>query len=117
MRRTFLVIALAALAAGCAGTAGVRMAPARPSVTVERGEQFAQRACAGCHAIRRDDASRNGAAPPFRDLRVRATAPMLERRLAEISRSGHYEMPPVFITEDEARAVAAYIESLGDRRR
>lgn len=115
MRRTLLVITLAGLAAGCAGTPGDDALGGRPSPAAERGEQFAQRACAGCHAIRLDDASRNGAAPPFRDLRVRSTAPMLRQRLDEISRRGHYEMPPVFVSEDEARDVAAYIESLGDR--
>lgn len=114
MRRAMLVLGLSIMTAGCAGV-GRYLDPGQPfSAAVERGERFAQRACAGCHAIRGEEQSK-GSAPTFRTLRLRYTGPQLERRLAAISARGHYEMPPVFITSEEAKDVAEYIESLGDR--
>lgn len=114
MCRIVPILILAALAAGCAS--GGRPGPAAPAPTqADRGERFAWRACAGCHAVGATGESRNGGAPPFRDLAIRYNAVSLERRLAEISRNGHYEMPPVFITVDESRDVAAYIEQLAAR--
>lgn len=112
MRRTLLIIGLSALATACATGGGPGRAPGSAA---ERGQQFAYRACAGCHAVGQEAESRSANAPRFRDLRIRFTAPSLERRLAEISRQGHYEMPPVFISQDEAVDIAAYIESLGER--
>ncbi|WP_374470033.1 cytochrome c [Phenylobacterium sp.] len=110
MRRTLLIAALSALVAACATGSGPGRAPASAA---ERGAQFAWRACNGCHAVGPEGGARNGAAPAFRDLRLRFTSLQLERRLAEISRNGHYEMPPVFISREEAADIAAYVESLG----
>ena len=109
MRRTLLILGLAAATAACA-TGGTGWAPA---TAADRGEQFAWRACAGCHAVGPDGDSRNSNAPRFRELATRYNALQLERRMAEISRDGHYEMPPVFISADEARDIAAYIQKLG----
>jgi mono/diheme cytochrome c family protein len=109
MVRTLLIVGLSALSAACAtGSAG-----GAKDVMAERGERFAWRACAGCHAVAADGESRNSGAPTFRRLGLRYTPLQLERRLAEISRDGHYEMPPVFISREEAAEIAAYINGLG----
>jgi mono/diheme cytochrome c family protein len=114
MRASLLILGLGVLLAGCAsfgagpGPAHVRDAAA------ERGLHFAQRACAGCHSLDAGESPRGGA-PAFATLRLRYTPIALERRLGEISAHGHYEMPPVFITQDESKDVAAYIGSLGAR--
>lgn len=114
MRRAMFIVGLSIAAAGCA-VVGRDAEPGRPfSVAVERGERFAQRACAGCHVIRGDERSR-GNAPTFQTLRLRYTGPQLERRLAEISGHGHYEMSPIYISPDEAKDLAEYVESLGSR--
>jgi mono/diheme cytochrome c family protein len=109
--RIFITLGLAAAAfAGCASLGG-----RAPAGGVERGQQFAQRACAGCHAIGASGESPRGGAPAFGALRLRYTGPQLERTLAAISGHGHYEMPPIFISADEARDLADYIEGLGGR--
>jgi mono/diheme cytochrome c family protein len=113
MRRTLPILAMAALLGACATEAGA--AGKSPDPAVERGLRFAQRSCAGCHAIAPDGESRRTGAPNFGQLRMRYTSPALEKRLADISRHGHLEMPPVFITQAEARDVAEYIESLGGK--
>jgi mono/diheme cytochrome c family protein len=115
MRRRAIILGLSLLTAACAGF--VRdPGPARAlSPDAERGERFAQRACAGCHAIRPSDQGTPRSAPAFATLRLRYNRIQTERRLATISERGHYEMPPIFISADEAKDLAAYIESLGDR--
>lgn len=114
MQKPLLVASLAALLAGCASTPPSGPVARRPDPAAERGQRFAQRACAGCHALSATESPRGGAAPSFAKIRLRFTPIALERRLAEISGHGHYEMPPVFISKDEAKDLAAYIESLGD---
>lgn len=113
--RTLLIIAgLGALLAGCASVGSDGGVAKAPGSAPERGLRFAQRACAGCHALDSGESPRGGA-PAFAALRLRYTPIALERRLGEISAHGHYEMPPVFISQDEAKDVAAYIGSLGAR--
>lgn len=114
MRTALMILGLGAVLAGCASL-GSDAGPARMrDSAAERGQHFAQRACAGCHALDAGESPRGGA-PAFATLRLRYTPIALERRLSEISAHGHYEMPPVFITQDEAKDVAAYIGSLGGR--
>jgi len=108
MRRTFIILGLAALLGGCATTAA---APATGSA-VDRGLFVALRACAGCHAVGGTDRSPNGIAPPFSYIRMRYDEAALQRLLADISRNGHYEMPPIYMTDDEIRDVTAYIQTV-----
>lgn len=114
MRRLFTIIGLSATVAACVSTGGE--APGATNPAAERGQRFAQRACAGCHAVEPSGESRNPTAPNFASLRMRYTSPQLERRFAAISEHGHYEMPPIYILPDEGRDLAAYIESLGPRQ-
>lgn len=117
MRRAALVSALLFPLVACA--VGARVGPSKPADThgagIARGQAFVERACAGCHAVRRADASRNGHAPPFRDLAARRSDADLGRALSEISRDGHLEMPPIYVTPGEMADVVAYMRSLTGR--
>lgn len=112
MRHALLIAGLGALLAGCASTGSSGGPALGPDPAAERGLHFAQRACAGCHALGGGESPRGGA-PAFAALNLRFTPISLERRLAAISAHGHVEMPPVFISRDEAKDIAAYIGSLG----
>jgi mono/diheme cytochrome c family protein len=114
MRTLSLIAGLGVLLAGCASAGPDAGLGRAPGSAAERGLHFAQRACAGCHALDAGQ-SPNGGAPTFAILQIRFTPIALERRLAEISAHGHYEMPPVFISRDEAKDIAAYIGSIGGR--
>lgn len=104
------VAALALILNGCA-TLNPREAPALR----QQGQAFVERACAGCHAVERTGASRNPDAPPFRELAAARSDAELTRAIGAISRDGHVEMPPIYVTPDEMRAVVAYLHSLRDR--
>lgn len=109
MRRVLTVVALAALAAGCAS-------PGREDRSdAAAGRRFAERACAGCHAVERRGESPNPHSPPFRTLAARLPGAALEAQLDGIARQGHVEMPPVYMTPDEIHDVAAYIRAVAGR--
>lgn len=108
MRRTFILIGLLGALGGCA-TSGAEQP--RGSA-VDRGRFVALRSCAGCHAVGGLSQSPNAAAPSFSLIRQRLDETALRRRLAEISRNGHVEMPPIYMTDDEIRDVAAYIQTI-----
>ena len=82
---------------------------------VSRGGVTAQRSCAACHAVAKGDG--DSAAPravPFASLEMRHTVG-LEGRLADLTREGHYGMPPVALSAGELADLQAYIESLRPR--
>jgi mono/diheme cytochrome c family protein len=110
MWRRLTILALAALAGGCAGVGG-----APGDRDVEAGHRFVQRACAGCHAIGPQGASPNPHSPPFRTVSGLLPGPSLESELESIARRGHVEMPPIYMTPDEIRDVAAYIRAVAPR--
>lgn len=111
MTRLFALLTAVSLLAGCAGGPP----PAKAPESAVAGHAFAQRACAGCHAIARTGASPNARAPAFRDLGARRSDAELTAALAEISRNGHVEMPPIYVTPDEMKGVVAYIRGLTGR--
>lgn len=109
-------LATAALAAALAiATAGVAQATTDPIAAQARGRLFAERNCAACHAVGLTGASPRRKAPPFRLLAGRFVPLTLQRRLTEISETGHYDMAPFPIHSDEASDVAAYLNSLERR--
>jgi cytochrome c len=101
--------AVLAAAVGVAG-AGHAAAPADPAVA--RGAQIAQR-CAACHSVGAEGASRNGAAPPFRDLRLRYSPLGLEQSLKRVAKFGHFEMRPQQLSGSDMQDLAAYVATLG----
>jgi mono/diheme cytochrome c family protein len=101
----------ALLALVCAACA---TAPSTTPVMAQQmaGRDFVERACAGCHATGAAGASRNPDAPPFRELARTRTDAALANALDEVSRQGHVQMPPVYVTPAERQQVLAYLRSL-----
>jgi mono/diheme cytochrome c family protein len=116
MRLRSLICAAGLALAGCASApppghpAGLAPA-ARLDPAQQRGHDFAQRRCAGCHTIGLDDGgARDG--PAFRTLAMRYNPISLERRFAAVSAHGFDRMPPVSFTKSEAEDLVAYFDSL-----
>ena len=105
------MIILALALDGCALTGGSRAPPS----AADRGHQTAQRACAACHAVEPGGVSPRARAPAFASLEMRHTAG-LEGRVADLTRHGHYAMPTVPLTPEQARDIVIYIESLDPGR-
>lgn len=103
--------ALILLAAPFAGTA-VAQETLAEAAQVERGRLIAQEACATCHAIGRDDASPNAAAPAFRDLGQRYPVEDLAESLAEGIVTGHADMPEVALEAQDVSFFIAYLKSI-----
>ncbi len=106
------LIAMAGLLSGCATEAVAPAFATGPAVAAERGFSLARQKCGGCHALGLSDESRQPMAPPFRAMGLRYNDIGFERRMTELDRRGHGEMPPVRLTTSEARDLAAYIRSL-----
>ncbi|MDP3174386.1 MAG: c-type cytochrome [Phenylobacterium sp.] len=83
---------------------------------MSRGRKVAQQACAACHAVEVSGVSPRAKAPAFASLEMRHTA-ALGGRIEQLTRTGHYEMPPLELRPDEVADLAAYIASLEPRRR
>lgn len=101
MFRASLVCAAAIALAACASVKS-------PSATA-RGHEIARRDCGACHAVEPGAASPNPRAPGFATQEMRHTAG-LEGRLEALTRSGHYDMPPVKLSPAEVRDLLAYIQ-------
>jgi mono/diheme cytochrome c family protein len=95
-------------------------APAPPSgqdpldLSTAAGHAVARRLCSRCHAVEASGDSPNPDSPAFRMLTGQFVPLTLQRRLTEISETGHYDMPPVTVHADEIDDLAAYINSFGD---
>lgn len=114
MARPFATATFAAALAIAAASAA--QAAADPVAAAQaRGRVFAERNCAACHAVGAAGESPRRKAPPFRLLAGRFVPLTLQRRLTEISETGHYDMAPFAIHSDEASDVAAYLNSLERR--
>ena len=96
--------------AGCA-VLGARPVPATAPM---RGLQVARTACARCHAVEPGGVSPQVRAPGFASREMQHTAG-LDGRVADLTRSGHYGMPPVPLSPGQVADVVAYIESLAQR--
>ena len=108
--RVAAVAALALALSGCATSKSPQ-----PPGPRDVGRAFVERACAGCHAVEPTGDSRNPDAPAFRDLAAARSDAQLTQAIERVSRNGHVEMPPIYVTPDEMRAVVAYLHSLRDR--
>lgn len=109
--KRFLLLCLGIVLTGCAG---LHEPPASPqlSTSAERGRIFAQRACAGCHAVASEVTSPNRDAPPFWRLGQQLEPLTLRVALVAVSNYGHGEMPPIAIVGGEIDDVADYIASV-----
>lgn len=77
-----------------------------------RGEELVGRYCGGCHAVGREGASREPAAPPFRELHRRYDPELLAEALAEGLLTGHPLMPEFRFPPADVRAVIDYLKSI-----
>jgi mono/diheme cytochrome c family protein len=107
----------AALAIGVAvalGGAAAAQTPGAPrrEPGAERGAQLAQEKCAACHAVALEPRSPERIAPQFRVLSRLYSKQEFTTKLESISANGHFEMPPVAMTEDEIADLASYLASL-----
>lgn len=80
--------------------------------SVTRGLYVALRICAACHAVGPLGAGPDSEAPAFGTIRSRHDPAGLARLLTSISAAGHKEIPPISMSPQEIRDVAAYIESV-----
>lgn len=110
MRAWLIALGPAVALSGCASLTASSLA-----TPTARGEAVAARVCAACHALGAGGDSANPRAPAFASLEMQHTAG-LPGRVADLTRTGHYGMPPVALTPQEVTDVAAYIESLGGSR-
>jgi hypothetical protein len=108
-----LVAVCSLLMLGACAALGGRLHHAPPTAA-ERGHAVARRACAACHAIEAAGVSPAPKAPAFASVEMRHTA-SLESRVADLTRLGHYGMPPVKLSPDEVRELVAYIASFEGR--
>ncbi len=103
---------LLSLGACASGAGSPPPADRHDDLQARAGAGFVARACAGCHAVGLQGVSRDPAAPPFRILAARASDETLSAALARVAQHGHVQMPPIYMTDDEQAAVAAYLKRL-----
>jgi len=77
-----------------------------------RGRAIMKEFCASCHAIGKTDKSRQRSAPPLRTLGRSFDLDQFPRLLARGISSTHPDMPEFKFSEDDARAVSAYLRSI-----
>jgi len=107
MQVSLIVFAMAVALSGCA-----TVATDEASTPAARGEAVARRVCAACHAMGAGGESPSPRAAPFGSVEMQHTAGLPDR-VADLTRKGHYGMPPVSLSAQEVSDVVAYIESLG----
>ena len=94
-------------------TAIILMFPAMDAAAQERsGAEIARLDCGACHAVSRDDTSRQPTAPAFRRLGERYDVEGLAEALAEGISVGHPSMPQFTYPPDEIDRLIAYLKSL-----
>jgi len=104
----------AVVAASVPAASGDAAAQARPAA--DRGQDLAERLCAGCHAVGPAGASPQAAAPPFRTFPDRWPVEYLAEALAEGIVVGHgadVAMPEFRFEPAEIDALIAYLDALG----
>ena len=104
-------LGLSLVLGGCALLEARREAAPTPA---HRGHAVAVRLCAACHAVEPGGVSLRPRAVAFASREMQHVAG-LEGRVAALTRDGHYGMPPVALSAQQADDVVAYIGSL-DRR-
>ena len=108
-RSNFLALAVVGVALfGSGSEAWARKTPQ------SRGHVLAERICGACHAVARDQTSRDPKAPAFASVEMQHTAG-LEGRLNDLTRLGHKGMPPLTLKAAEVQDLLAYIDSLHTR--
>lgn len=104
MRWVFLLFALFAAAGqiSVAAAAGLE----------DRGKELLARFCAQCHAIDRVGQSPHLGAPPFRSIGNRYDINELTETMTDRLVSTHPDMPSFHFSQEDAKAVRAYLYSI-----
>jgi mono/diheme cytochrome c family protein len=107
---------LAGLSAGLAACKSAEEAPAAAALPLPQmpGRVFAERTCAGCHAIDRTGDSPHPDALPFRRISERYPVRNLEEAFAEGIFVGHPDMPPFQLSPEEIDDLLDYLEAIQD---
>jgi cytochrome c len=79
---------------------------------VRQGRALVKKFCSSCHAIETADKSAHPGAPPFRALGRSFDLDQFPRVLQRGISSGHPDMPEFKFSEDDARAVSAYLRTI-----
>lgn len=122
-RRALLGASLVAIAAaGCAVAAKpapqspIAVASAPSAERIAEGERLARAHCARCHAVGRDGASLDPAAPPLRALAERYPGALLADAFPQRMKVGHPAMPPFLFNPEEIEALRAYVLAVQERK-
>ncbi len=86
--------------------------PSGPAPSAVKGQAFAERHCARCHAIGLTGSSPYPIAPAFRDIAKRYPPEDLEEALGEGIMVGHPEMPKFKLEEPRILDLVEYFKSL-----
>ncbi|WP_374575630.1 cytochrome c [Phenylobacterium sp.] len=112
---TLLAIAASAGCASASQPASDQPPAGQPAAdqiaAVARGRAYAEKVCGACHALDPGKDSPYPPAPPFPTLAGRFTELTLQRRLAEISETGHTQMPQIMVHADDVADIVAYLNS------
>ena len=79
------------------------------------GKELAQKHCARCHAVDRDDQSALRAAPPLRTFASKWPLESLEEALAEGIVTGHPDMPVFQFKPPQIAALIEYLHEIADK--
>jgi cytochrome c len=85
---------------------------ARAQDPARHGRALLREFCASCHAIGKTGKSPHRGAPPFRTLGRSFDLDQFPRLLERGIKSTHPDMPEFKFSEDDARAVSAYLRSI-----
>lgn len=99
-----------------AGLLALSIWGAASAATPERGKALVTRHCSGCHATGREGASKEPAAPPFRELHRRYEPEQLSEALGEGLLVGHPMMPEFRFEPDDVRSIILYLKSIQTRQ-
>jgi mono/diheme cytochrome c family protein len=86
--------------------------PAYAQDPVRQGRALVQEFCARCHAVGRTGRGPHASAPPFRVLGRSFDLDQFPRLLERGISSGHPDMPEFKFSEEDARAVRAYLRTI-----
>jgi len=79
---------------------------------VRHGRALLKEFCANCHALGKTGNGRRHSGPPFRTLGRSFDLDQFPRVLERGIKSTHPDMPEFKFSEDDARAVSAYLRSI-----
>lgn len=77
------------------------------------GRALAEKMCSQCHAVGKSGLSPHSSAPAFRALDRRLDLDSFANRLREGVVVGHPDMPMFRFSREDARALVAYLRSIG----